>query len=153
VTPPSAPRVTRDKPQLIKTTPDNKLELITLTLPLPENIANKTSGRSHWSVTHRAKKAYYAACDERQRCGLVPPPPREPFAKATIRATLYVFNHMDEGNAMHRVEKWPCDWLKTRGYIKDDRRSCLKWEGFPTQIVKRDGKYRVEITLQECVAI
>ena len=53
---------------------------------------------------------------------------------------------MDDGNAMNR-HKWLEDWLVTRGYLVDDRKSCLTWETFPTQIVKRDGKYRIELTL------
>mgnify|MGYP001617675201 CR=1 FL=1 len=59
---------------------------------------------------------------------------------------------MDDGNALHRCEKWPCDWLKTRGYIVDDRRSCLTWETLPAQVVKRDGNYRIELVLTPLAA-
>jgi hypothetical protein len=53
---------------------------------------------------------------------------------------------MDDGNAMNR-HKWIEDWLTTRGYIVDDRKKNLEWEGFPEQIVKRDGNYSITLTL------
>jgi hypothetical protein len=117
-------------------------------MPMPENLAN-TSQRG-WRGIHARKTRYFAALDQLQGANLLPPPPTKPLAKATIRATMYLGAAMDDGNAMHRAEKWPCDWLKTRGYIVDDRRSCVTWEGLPKQIVKRDGNYRIELTLTAC---
>jgi hypothetical protein len=35
----------------------------------------------------------------------------------------------------------------TRGYIAGDRRKNLRWEAFPEQVVKRDGNYRLVLTL------
>jgi hypothetical protein len=114
-------------------------------LPMPENIAN--ARQRGWRGLHGRKKKYFKSLDELQALGLVPRPPRQPFAKATISAVMHLGGAMDEGNALHRCEKWPCDWLKTRGYIVDDRRSCLTWEGLPQQIVKRTGEYFIEFTL------
>jgi hypothetical protein len=118
---------------------------LTLTVPMPENLAN-TSQRG-WRGLHARKVRYYAALDRLQAAGLIPPPPKRPFAKASIRATMYLGAAMDAGNAMHRAEKWPCDWLKTRGYIVDDKPTCLVWDGLPEQRIKRDGHYRIELTL------
>lgn len=123
---------------------------IRMTIPMPENISNpKQSG---WRGRAARKEKYFKRLDELQGAGLLPPPPPRAFPKATIRATMYVGAAMDEANAIHRAEKWPCDWLKTRGYIVDDRRSCLRWEAMPEQIVRRDGNYRIDITLTPVVA-
>ena len=113
-------------------------------IPMPPNLAN---ARMHWAKKHKERVAYFAKLDELQRYGLLPAPPRVPFPKATIGAVMHLGAAMDEGNAMHRAEKWPCDWLKTRGYIVDDRRSCLRWVGFPQQVVKRGAEYFLELTL------
>ena len=113
-------------------------------IPMPENLAN---ARMHWTAKHRARKAYFAKLDELQMYGMLPAPPRTPFPKATISAVMHLGAAMDEGNAMHRAEKWPCDWLKTRGYIVDDNRKCLRWDGLPQQIVKRRAEYFLELTL------
>lgn len=114
-------------------------------VPMPENIAN-TSQRG-WRGLHARKVKYLKALDELQALGLVPPPPKKAFARASISAVMHLGAAMDDGNAMHRAEKWPCDWLKTRGYIVDDNRKCLTWEGLPTQIVKRSAEYFIELTL------
>lgn len=120
------------------------LDPITLDLPMPPNNANGAHG--HWASRHAGKKRYWAVLDMRQGNGLLPPPPRKPFAKSRIRSTMYLGAAMDDSNAMRR-HKWVEDWLKTRGYIADDRKKCLTWEGFPEQIVRRDGNYRIVITL------
>jgi hypothetical protein len=113
-------------------------------VPMPSNLAN---ARMHWTRKHRERRAYFARLDELLAFGQFPRPPKAPFAKATIRAVMHLGAAMDEGNAMHRAEKWPCDWLKTRGYIVDDNRKCLTWEGLPEQIVKRGAEYFIELTL------
>jgi hypothetical protein len=111
--------------------------------PMPPNLAN---GRMHWRVKHKAKTDYWRILDFGQR--LFPRLPDKPFEKATISVVLRLGHAMDDDNAMARV-KWALDWLVTRGYIVDDKRKNLKWEGLPEQIVKRDGCYRLEITLRE----
>jgi len=132
-----------------------RVRVLRFVLPLPKNIANGSHG--HWRARHREKLLYWADLDLALACNCnkgwrhvtdyrLPPPPYEPFAKASIRSRMYLGAAMDDSNAMRR-HKWIEDWLKTRGYIKDDRRSCLKWEGFPEQVIRRDGNYRVEITL------
>lgn len=118
------------------------------TLPLPMNMAN---ARVHWAVRHVRRTEYFEACDALQARGAVPPPPSKPFEKATMLATLYVGGAMDQDNSVSRM-KWSLDWLKTRGYIADDRAKNLQWLGFPNQRVKRDGNYRVELTLTELKA-
>ena len=118
---------------------------LTFVFPMPENIAN---GRLRgWRGVAARKRRYYEDLDRRQAAGLIPPPPARPFERATIRAVMHLGAAMDDGNAMHRAEKWPCDWLKTRGYIVDDKRTCLTWEALPQQVVKRTRDYRIEFTL------
>lgn len=53
---------------------------------------------------------------------------------------------MDDDNAIAR-HKPLLDWLKKRRYIVDDRRSRLRWESLPDQVVKRDGNYRIVLIL------
>ena len=128
---------------------------LTFTLPMPPNIANGSHG--HWRARHREKVSYWADLDiVAAMCRTdgwahatdwrIPGPPAEPFARATIASTMHLGAAMDDSNAMRR-HKWVEDWLKTRGYIVDDRKKCLTWTGFPEQIVKRDGNYRLVLTL------
>ena len=120
------------------------------TIPLPPNRAND---RSHWRKVHRDKLNYWAHLDAIQllnRADLgfyIPKPPAAPLTRAKIRATLFVWSLMDEGNSLARL-KWPEDWLVTRGYIRNDTRIVLKWEGIPDQVVDRKHQ-RVELTLTE----
>ena len=118
---------------------------IVIVAPMPDNIAN---ARVHWRERDKLKKQYAARLDDMQGAGLIPEPPKTPFAKASIRSTMQLGNAMDEDNAMAR-HKPLLDWLKTRGYIVDDRRSCLTWEAFPHQIIKRNGRYTITLTLSE----
>lgn len=118
-----------------------------LVFPMPPNLTNRRSGASHWAVRGKEKKNYLAQCDERQNAGLLPAPPKRPFLSATLSSVMHLGAAMDEDNALAR-HKWALDWLKTRGYIVDDRRKCVRWSGFPDQVIKRDGNYRIEITLE-----
>lgn len=68
------------------------------------------------------------------------------WERARIRATYYLGARMDTGNAMNRA-KWCEDWLVERGFIVGDKSDQLQWEGFPEQVVKRDGNYRIVLTL------
>jgi hypothetical protein len=118
-------------------------------LPLPPNRAND---RSHWRKVAREKKAYREDLDILQLVGLrhpfmVPRPPDAPLRRVEVRATLYVHQLMDEGNALNRL-KWLEDWLVTRGYIMDDDRESLRWAAIPDQIVDRKNP-RVELTISE----
>lgn len=120
---------------------------IVIRIPMPDNI-NSNKSRTHWRARDRLRKEYFARLDDWQGAGLIPAPPRTPFVKATIRSLMQLGNLMDDDNAVAR-HKVALDWLKTRGYIMDDRRKCLKWEAFPDQIVKRNGEYSITLTLTE----
>jgi hypothetical protein len=111
---------------------------------MPPNISNGAHG--HWRGRHSQKLAYWGTLDILKAAKQFPPPPRTPMEKASIRSVMYLGGAMDDSNAMRR-HKWVEDWLKTRKYIKDDRKKCLTWEGFPEQVIRRDGNYRIEITL------
>jgi hypothetical protein len=123
-------------------------EALVLTLPMPENGANRRGhGHSrHWRVQHAEKLALWARCDLLRAAKLIPPPPPAPIARATVRSTMYLGAAMDDDNAMHR-HKPLLDWLKRNGYIVDDKRKCIRWEGLPEQVVKRTHEYRIVLTL------
>jgi hypothetical protein len=121
----------------------NRSPAFVIDFPMPDNLANS---RTHWRTRSRLKKKYRAQLDELQNAGLIAPPPRHPLAHVTIRSVMQLGNPMDDDNAIAR-HKPILDWLKTRGYIVDDRRKCLRWEFFPEQIVRRDGNYRIELTI------
>lgn len=55
---------------------------------------------------------------------------------------------MDDDNAAAR-HKPLLDWLRRSGYILDDKRKNCRWRNFPAQIVRRDGNYWIELTLEE----
>lgn len=118
-------------------------EPLTLTLPMPPNLAN---ARMHWRAKHREKRDYWMILDSKLAWKDIPKPPRRPFPNATIASTMYLGAAMDQDNAMAR-HKWALDWLVSRGYIADDRKKCLTWTGFPEQVIKRDGNYRLVLTL------
>jgi len=97
---------------------------------------------------YKEKVAYWRELDTSQLLGNIPKPPRKPFEKARIKSVMRLGAAMDDGNAMNR-HKWIEDWLTTRGYIVDDRKKNLEWEGLPEQIIKRDGNYSITITLTQ----
>jgi hypothetical protein len=119
---------------------------LTLTLPMPDPLSNASGRSRHWRTVNRAKKAYWARLDELQNVGIIPAPPRHAIASATLRSVMHLGGHMDEDGAVSR-HKWPLDWLVSRGYLVTDRRTGLRWEAFPEQVVKRDGNYRLVLTL------
>lgn len=119
---------------------------LTISFPMPPNLTNAGS-HGHWRIKGNEKKRFLALCDERQAAGLLPPPPKCAFQKAILSSVMHLGHAMDDDNALAR-HKWPLDWLKTRGYIVDDRRKCVRWIALPEQIIKRDGNYRIEITLE-----
>lgn len=112
-------------------------------VPMPPNLAN---ARLHWRAKDRKRTEFFASCDWLQATKMVPAPPAKPVERATLRVVMHLGAAMDTDNAMART-KWAIDWLTSRRYIVDDRQSVLEWEGFPIQVVKRDGNYRIELTL------
>ncbi len=118
-----------------------------LELPMPPLLTNSNRGRSrHWRSAHREKLAYWETLDILVMAKKIPRPPETPSARVTLRSVMYLGGAMDDDNAAAR-HKWAVDWLRERGYIAGDRRSNLRWEGFPEQVVKRDGHYRLVLTL------
>ena len=114
---------------------------LTLTLPLPPNMAN---GRMHWRTKHRARTDYMRDCDTFQMLGHAPPPPFAPLSGVELSATLYVWATHDDDNALART-KWAADWLKTRGYIVDDKRPHCRFT-IPEQVIDR-AHQRLVLTL------
>lgn len=115
-----------------------------LTFPMPLNIGNGSHG--HWRTRHAQRIAYLKALDSLQLVGKIPPPPPRAYDCVRLDSIMHLANQMDVDNALRR-HKWILDWLKTRGYIADDSPKHLVWVSFPEQRVKRDGNYRVELTL------
>lgn len=122
---------------------------LTLTMPMPVNRGN---ARMHWRPTLRAKKHYFADCDQRQLIGMIPPPPPTPFGRCVLNATMVLGQAMDDDNAMARL-KYALDWIRTRGYVRDDSRRVIQWAGFPRQIVDRTRIACVELRLTELAAL
>jgi hypothetical protein len=114
---------------------------LTLTLPLPPNLANS---RMHWRKKNRERRDYLAICDEYQLLGLVPPPPRSPLDGVTLASVLHCWAIHDDDNALSRG-KWAYDWLKTRGYIVDDKRPHCRFT-IPEQVIDRKDQ-RLVLTL------
>lgn len=115
--------------------------------PMPMNIANRSGRRtSHWAVEYGKKTQFWAVCDVLQRAGDFPPPPASPLPRAVVHSVMRLGHAMDDDNAMRR-HKWVLDWLKTRGYIVDDKRKCIRWAGLPEQIVGRKQDYSITLTL------
>ena len=116
-----------------------------ITVPMPPNIGN--GGHYHWRTRDNQRKLYLATLDARQAAGLVPRPPKKPMTKARLRSVMHLGAAMDDDNAMRR-HKWVLDWLRTRGYIADDKKKCLTWAGFPEQHVNRRDEYTIDLTLE-----
>ena len=121
--------------------------LLTLVLPMPPNLGN---ARQHWRVKHDERTRYFNECAMRVCAKLIPEPPETTPERVRISSRMFLGARMDVDNAMHR-HKWILDWLQRCAYIRNDNAKHLEWAGFPEQIVKRDGNYRVEITLTPIV--
>lgn len=117
-----------------------------LTVPMPPNITNRRHGSTHWRRMYNEKEAYWTRLDQLQGAGILPPPPREAYPLTSLSSVMFLGNAMDDDNAMAR-HKPLLDWLVTRGYLEDDRKKNLVWESLPAQIIKRDGNYRILLTL------
>ena len=116
---------------------------LTFEFPMPENLANS---RMHWAVKDLKRRAFFDLCDAKQAAKQLPAPPSAPWEFSIAHVTMFLAGHMDDDNAGNR-NKWIWDWLKTRGYIVNDSRRHLRQTGYPSQVVKRDGNYRVEVRL------
>lgn len=112
-------------------------------LPLPLNLANS---RVHWRKKHKLKKAYWAELDALQLVGRLPAPPKKPWDKVVIGHHWFVGNRMDPDNTFSRL-KWPIDFLRTRGYLVEDREANVTLLS-PVQTVDRKDP-RVEIELEQ----
>jgi hypothetical protein len=119
--------------------------MLTLRLPMP--LARQGSADAHWAFRYRNKKKYALTCDTLLVAKQVPPPPAKPYAKVRMSVVARVYNPNDDDNLMARC-KWALDWLKTRGYIVDDRRKCVQWSDIPEQIIDRSGPATLTITLE-----
>jgi hypothetical protein len=115
--------------------------MLTITLPVPANIAN---GRMHWAAKSRKQKAY------RLRCTVMHPSrPERPIEKAHITAAWYVWNTMDDDNAVARL-KWPIDWLVARGIILNDDPAHMTLGEVTQEIDRREP--RLVLTVREANA-
>jgi hypothetical protein len=118
----------------------------TLTLPLPPNLANPSSGRGNWRAAANGKRRYFRQLDGLQNCGLIPPPPTTPYDGVVLDAWMGLGARMDDDNAMLRAYKWPCDWLRTRGYIVDDQQPHCTMH-LPIRRIVPVGERRLIITI------
>ncbi len=114
-----------------------------LTIPMPPNMAN---ARQHWRVKLKAKHDYWATLNYMHMAGAFQTPPFPTPARSSIHVRMFLGAAMDHDNAMARM-KFALDWLVAMKYIRDDSPKALEWEGLPEQVVKRDGNYRIELTI------
>lgn len=91
---------------------------MTLTLPLPPNIANM---RAHWARKNTQKRQYWDRCTLWRINENQPRPDCDPPQTADVTVTLYLHQLMDDDNAAARC-KWLLDWLVGDGYLLDDKR-------------------------------
>lgn len=119
---------------------------IELTVPMPPHVTNRSRGSTHWRRAYSEKRDYWLRLDELMLTHQIAQPPIDPFQQASLRSVMHLGGAMDDDNALAR-HKPLLDWLRSRRYIADDRRKNLKWEGLPEQVVKRDGNYRIVLTL------
>lgn len=121
--------------------------VIVVIVPLPPNAANARPG--HWRVAHKKKKAYWDALNVMLAAGMVPDPPSAPITPAYVSADLFLWNWMDDDNASHMLKPL-MDWLVSAGYLANDNRKHMRWEGYPTQTIdRRWPRARIRITLDQ----
>jgi hypothetical protein len=129
---------------------------LTLVVPMPPNVTNRSRGSTHWRRAWREKTNYcsmldyIAAYPPNSDGGLagceLPPPPSVPFAHVLVTSDMVLGGAMDDDNAVAR-HKWLLDWLVAHGYLASDRRTCVRWAAFPTQRVTRKEPARIHLTL------
>jgi hypothetical protein len=120
---------------------EGRSRTVSLTLPLPLNLANS---RMHWAAKLKAMHAWKtkAIISEPKLRGR-----HTPMQRATLEAVFYVGRWvMDDDNVTARM-KWIGDILKERGLIVDDKRPHLTLTGIPAQ--RTETPRRVELTLTE----
>lgn len=115
---------------------DMDVTSLSLTLPLPPNMAN---GRMHWAEKSRRQKDYRLECDT--MTGPLP----SIGVRVRLDATMYLWSLMDEDNLIARL-KWVQDWLVWADVIPDDSSEYLTL-GKVGQAIDRK-RQRVEITLE-----
>ena len=117
------------------------LRTITLTFPMPPNLAN---ARMHWAAKYKRQNAWAlkALALERKLHGV-----HEPITRARITAVWHTYNRMDDDNAIARL-KWCLDLLVRRQIIVDDKRPHCQLAGIPEQYIDRKNP-RVEVTIEE----
>lgn len=121
-------------------------ESLTLTLPMPPNLANS---RMHWRVKHKKRKAYFDHLTLLMKARGIPFPPHAPPPRVSLDSTLYLWAHMDDDNALARI-KWAADWLRVNRYIVDDKRPHCAFT-IPTQVIDRTDP-RLVITIRPLAA-
>lgn len=137
----SAPRVTPRASGTGRREQTASSREVTLVLPLPPNLANS---RMHWRVKEKHRKEYDFACTIASARRSFPDLPATPWPSATVRAVLTMYAAMDDDNAMARC-KWALDWCVRRGYLLDDKRKVLRWEGLPEQVITRKGPHSLTL--------
>lgn len=116
------------------------MRTVTLTLPMPPNVAN---ARMHWAAKMRARRQWEqrAIVMERGLRGR-----HRPMQRCRVTAILYLRQRMDDDNSVARL-KFPLDLLKARGLIVDDKRPHLELAGIPEQ--RQGTPQRIVLTVEE----
>lgn len=121
------------------------MKTITLTFPLPVNLAN---ARMHWAQKLRRHNDWKTRALVEERALRVRP--KRPMTKVRVSAVIHVGRVlMDHDNAVARL-KWCLDFMIERGLIVDDSPKYLSWAGFPEQ--RQGNPKRVTLTVEELEA-
>lgn len=118
------------------------MRIVTLTFPLPVNLANS---RLHWGAKLRKHQEWKtrAIVGERGLRGR-----HRPMQQVRVSAVFYLGRGplSDADNITARL-KWPLDFLKERGLIVDDGPKHLTLAGIPEQ--RQGNPKRLVLTLEE----
>lgn len=114
--------------------------VILFELPYPPDVGN---ARGHWRVRERVKAKYWADCDLWTALDEVP---AMPWQRVRMRAVFHGWNRLDPDNAMART-KYVTDFLRSRGYLVDDRTKNIEWDGLPAQNIDRKNQ-RLELYVE-----
>lgn len=102
-----------------------------LIIPLPPKLTNNSTTQ-HWRTKQAEKREYGGYLDQLRGMNLLPAPGLL-ADKVYVSAVMVLRQEMDDDNALIRCSKYPLDWLKSNGYLVDDKRKHCRWHRLPEQ--------------------
>lgn len=121
---------------------------LVITVPMPPPLTNASGRSRHWRTVHQAKVEYWDTLDLLEAARQLPARPARPLDRVTIASRMTLGGAMDDDNALAR-HKWLLDWLVRSKYLAGDRRTNIRWAGFPEQVVTRKAPASIELRITE----